>query len=497
MSAPRTDSTRASSAAVMVLLVCLAALVGRGFWGFSHDDAFITYRYADQWAHGNGLTFNTGEHVLGTSAPGYALLLGLLSKATGFLGVGVPEWGTLLSLAALLSLAWTLAAALSTASASVRLAVPLLFGIGTLLWRWNIEMLGSEALPVVALVAAGAYWVFVKEKHLAGGVALAAAMILRLDAGLAAASFGIVLWLSRRRFPWQFALVGSVPVAVWLAGLYSRFGSLIPATLAAKRWEYAAVRDGYWLAEWHWLRRSLPLSGSLALLLLAVLGGVLGVRRGLWRHPGVQALGLWLLAHEVLYRVVRVPFAPWYHEGLVNALLALAALSSVALGQAISSFWREGKEPLAAPLAAGLLLLPILAPSVAYVGAQWRRPPDPRFEIYRTIGLYLSERARPQSTVAAVEIGILGYFSRRNVLDLSGVVAPGVITARAEGRLAQVVAISSPNYILDVPGFRANALAFLSDPALSGLYRPAEEFEPLGGHPPYRLLENVALAEPR
>ncbi len=102
------------------------------FWGYSHDDAFITYRYADQWARGNGLTFNTGEHVLGTSAPGYTLLLGFLSRATGFLGIGVPEWGTMLSLAAILVLSWVLAP-----GSRARLCpfgwVSLLFGVGALL----------------------------------------------------------------------------------------------------------------------------------------------------------------------------------------------------------------------------------------------------------------------------------------------------------------------------------------------------------------------------
>lgn len=484
--------TRLSSAwsrgVAVAALAFLAALVGRGFWGYSHDDAFITYRYADQWALGNGLTFNTGEHVLGTSAPGYALLLGVLSKATGSLGVGVPEWGTLLSLAALLSLAGTLAAALSTASASIRLGVPLLFGIGALLWRWNIEMLGSEALPVIALVAAGAYAVFVRERDAAGGLALAAAMILRLDAGLAAASFGLVLWLSRRRFPGRFALAGSVPVAIWLAGLSSRFGTIVPATLAGKRSEYAAFVEAYSVAEWHWLRRSLPLSGCVVLLSLALLGAILCAKNGLWTHPGIQALGLWLLAHEIFYRAVRVPFAPWYHEGFVNAVLALAVFGAFALGLALFDAVGRPKRELAAAIGAVALLLPLLVPSAGYVRAQWRTPPDSRYEVYRTVGLYLFEHGKSEAIVAAVEVGIVGYYSRHPVLDLAGLVTPSVIRARSDGRLVSFVATVSPEYILDVPLFRSNALAFLNDPALSGLYRPGEEFPPPRGGPPCRLL---------
>ncbi len=471
----------------------MAALLACGFWGYSNDDAFITYRYADQWASGNGLTFNTGEHILGTSAPGYALLLGALSLATRFLGIGVPEWGTLLSLAAVLLLSCVLAAGLARTSASLRLGVPLLFGIGALLWRWNLEMLGSEALLVVSLVALGACLVFLKEDLVLGGMVLASAMILRLDAALAAASIGVVLWIFRRRFPWKFTIAGLCPLAFWLGGLYSRFGTWIPTTLAAKRSEFSGAGKAYSLAEWTWLRRSLPLSGCLALLALACVGGYVCGKHGLWKHPAVAALTLWLLAHEIVYRSVRVPFAPWYHEGLVNAVLILASLGAVALGRALLFRRRHREETLVPALVAALLLSPVLAPSVSYVWTQWRRPPDPRFEIYRTIGEYLRRNAFPQSTVAAVEVGILGYFSKVPILDLSGIVTPDLIGARSQHRLGQIVIASEPEYILDAPQFRDNVLSFLKDPEVIEAYRPVRRFLPASGGEAYRLMERASI----
>jgi hypothetical protein len=113
----------------MIALGSLAALLGWGFWGYSHEMLSSRYRYADQWARGNGLTFNTGEHVLGTSAPGYALLLGFLSRATGFLGIGVPEWETMLSLAAILLLSWVLAAGLASTPVSIRQSASVLAAV--------------------------------------------------------------------------------------------------------------------------------------------------------------------------------------------------------------------------------------------------------------------------------------------------------------------------------------------------------------------------------
>jgi len=117
-------------------------------------------------------------------------------------------------------------------------------------------------------------------------------------------------------------------------------------------------------------------------------------------------------------------------------------------------------------LVAALLLSFVLAPSVSSDWTKSDRPPDPRFEIYRTIGEWLRQNARPQSKVAAVEVGILGYFSRVPILDLSGLVTPNVIGARSQRHLGQLVAALEPDYILDVPRFRDNVLVFLRDPEI-------------------------------
>ena len=53
------------------------------------DDAFITYRYADNLRNGLGLVYEPGKWVLGTTSPFYAALLGVLSR----FGATVEWWG--------------------------------------------------------------------------------------------------------------------------------------------------------------------------------------------------------------------------------------------------------------------------------------------------------------------------------------------------------------------------------------------------------------------
>src|SRR5258707_567736 len=67
----------------LVGLSCL--MVGVINFRNTYDDAFITYRYSFNLASGHGFVYNIGEHQLGTSAPLFGLLLGILSLPN-------PEW---------------------------------------------------------------------------------------------------------------------------------------------------------------------------------------------------------------------------------------------------------------------------------------------------------------------------------------------------------------------------------------------------------------------
>lgn len=64
---------------VGVWIICVTVVVA-AWWlhlGHSTDDGFITFRYARNLALGHGLVFNPGEAWLGTTAPGWAMVLGL------------------------------------------------------------------------------------------------------------------------------------------------------------------------------------------------------------------------------------------------------------------------------------------------------------------------------------------------------------------------------------------------------------------------------------
>jgi len=476
-------------AALFLIVFALATTIGAGYWGFSYDDAFITYTYSQNWLEGRGLAHNDGRAVFGTTAPGYALLLGILARLSAPLSITIPAWGTIISLLSLTIIPLIIFLSTKGVSRMYRLGVPFLFGTISLTLQWNIEMLGSETLPLIALVAMAIYQQFERNRTFWAGLLLVLAMVLRLDAALAAMAVGLVSWWHYRRFPWGFCAIILFPLSCWLLFLFSHFGQVIPVTLAGKQSEFAAALQDYTLAEWRWLRRTLPLASCVTLLSLALLGLGRLFQHRFWRNPALLTLAVWVLSHEITYRLVRVPFSPWYQEITLNATVALAALGALICVDL--PFLRNRLHPtnpnraaITRCLISLVLVTPILVPSLGYVTRHWGRPPDPRFRIYTQIGRFIDKRAAPKDYVATMEVGILGYVSRRPILDLVGLISPEVLKAKEASRLAELVASAAPKYIVDVPGLRPRTSTILAHPNINKNYKTLRRFqtpEYLGG----------------
>lgn len=494
----------------LVPTALLAAAVAWGLWGFSYDDSWITYRYADNWAHGRGLVFNPGEAVLGTTAPGWALALGALSRtsaALGLGGIGVPEWGTLLTVAAL----WWLAAALPAlwlpAESRLRPGLPLVLGTLALTCRWNLELLGGEAFPAAALAATAA-WLALggpggarssTRREVLAGVAAAGAMLCRLDAGIAVAAIGVALWSHRHRFPWRFAAAGLSPLLAYLGWLDAEFGTILPNTLAAKQSEAAAATRGYGAWQWAWLERSFGRTGRWWLLGLAAAGAARVAWRGLPGRrtrrieaggrdpqsprsaagPALAVLAAWIVLHESFYRLAGVPFAPWYAVATLVAVLALAAFAAVSIaGRAAAMPRGFGRDrPAVATLLAFLLALPVALAGGRFLAGTWHQPPDIRTRIYAAVGDHLRRHSAPTDRVAAMEIGALASTADRPILDLVGLVDPEVVEARRAGRLPDHVAAEAPEYLLVPPPFLGRELGdVMRHPGIRGRYVPEARF---------------------
>lgn len=465
-------------------VLALAILVATIFAPSTHDDGYITYRFAANLAHGRGFAFNPGESVLGTSAPGYALLLALVAALGSPLGIGVEAAGAAASLAALVALALAFSA-LRLGTPGQRREPPDLacwiFALLLFASRWIVEMLGSETVAATALIA----WAFVlasrqRSPAFAGGLAGLAATF-RADAALAVGALAVVFWLRERRLPWRFLVAALALPAACAGWLLATFGSVLPNTLAGKRSELSFTTGSYLTAEWDWLARSFSTPGAWLMVLIALFGlREIGRARGRGRGLLLAAVG-WISAHELFYHLVGVPFSPWYQIATFVCLLALVAIGAPALQhRLLRGRLFAALPPVARPVAFAiplLLLLPASSSTVRFWRDHWAVPPDPRLRVHRDAALELARISPPAASVAAVEIGALAYFSDRRVVDLVGLVNPAILAARREGRVGEVLRLDPPDYLLDNPNFHDSFLAFfLADEELYGFYREVARF---------------------
>jgi hypothetical protein len=475
------------AAAVALLWIAIAAVLVRTVAGETADDFYITYRYAQNLLAGEGFTFNPGERVFGTTAPGWGLALALLA---GLSGGPVAVVATVASGLALLAFVGLLA---GTGPAASRWPEGVLAGTlvltSSFLWIHH----GSEALAMLAILALAARWA--EKRPAAAGLLAGFAVWLRPEAGLAVAAMALWLRCSRRRWPWPFLWTAGAVVAAGLAAAWLYFGTPLPNTLGAKRlqvaWRPEVWRGGsvFWVEGYRWLRESY--AGSL-MPVLAV-GGLVGhgslLRSGDLALKTLASLSLGLI---VAYPLLGVPFYTWYALPVLVALIYGLVFLVGDLGRAL---WRQrpffqrgrsvGFQGGARRWAAGILLVAGLVSLAGltlstnrrtWVGASRFRG-MPQIELYRQAGHWLQEHAGPEEDVAHVEVGALAYFGLRPVRDLLALVSPEYLPFVESRDPAGALRWRPPAYVLDHSRLRGLVREVLEDPWFRAHYQPVASFE--------------------
>lgn len=444
ISRPRwTDLLRAHPGAWTALgLALVAAAVTLAAGDSAFDDAYITYTFARSFAEGRGLTW-AGVPVLGTSTPFLALLLGCLERLAP---LGIPVWGLLLTGLAAAGTAIALAALGRREGWAWGGAVAALFW---LLWPNRFGHGGSEVGMAVAAVTAAAL-AFASGRPLAAGAALALATLLRAEAGLAAPLLAGAL---AARDGWRRALapvaraaaVAALLCAAWLALLVALTGALLPQTLAAKQAQAESALRVWESGGWHllaaeakWLiaRVASPLGIAFA---FAIAGVVVLVRR---RPPFAAALVAWGGAHLVLVALLGIPRYGWYMLPFELSLLLMAGLGVECARWLEAPYGRPVRTTLA------ILVTALLYTATSDLHGLAVRDGDPRRASYGAVAA-LADRYPEGTTLASFEVGYLGYFGHRPVLDLLGLVTPETpLDAVRRGDLATVRERLAPDLLM-------------------------------------------------
>ncbi len=444
-------------------LAVALALVTALMWpvrGYLTDDTFIHLQYARNVAAGHGFVFNRGEHVYGSTSP---LWVALLADGIwlGFDGIRVAR---------VLGLVSTIASVLLFFKLMRRtLRMPELRALATITWagqawmaRWSLS--GMETPLVVALVLAG-FVAFTDGKQWGSrpvrtGAFWALAALTRPEGVVLLVLWGVFLVIDTDSREGIRRLVAGALPSVGIYGgwlLFSRlyFGTFWPNTLAAK----TAGSVGLF-AFWDAFRRQVQVVAATDAVLAGALAGALlfgGPRMWPRRRQAQRLLPwVWILALPTLYVMRGVPVLSRY---LVPLLPVLAWLA----WRAVERWW-AGEDP-APELRPGATVLGLGLAGLALVqNLLWYQyMVKPQVHTF-TAGLkqslipwgeWFAKNTTPEASIAAPDIGALGYYSQRRVVDLAGLVTPSMVPLLQKELPEDVVAnfsfgrVARPEFLVD------------------------------------------------
>ncbi len=395
---------------IPVLLWCaLAAFFAARLGGWTSDDFYITYRYARNLAQGHGFVFNPGERVFGTTDPGLGLLLAALHFSTR---LPVPLLGAVVFSASLVGVATILL--LEGWSRGYRIE-PILGGSLLLISSYVWGNHGAAAPLVLLLLLMSAK--LAERRMIISGLLAGAAVWVRPDAAIGVALLALILFWKDKRLPWRFVLASGAVIAAGLLLAWLYFGSPLPNTIGAKT-DMAKAAANPWSGARFWprafvsIRRHLGAEWPLVLICGAAGLWPLAKRAG---RPGLL-LALFGLAMVAAYPLLGVPFFSWY---------ILPCLIAAFYGIAFLSGWLAERAPsLRVPLAVAIfVLLTFTTLRNSWIYSR-QAAPVPKMQSYRRGADWIKAHSGPEASIAYVEIGVIGYYSERPILDLMGLVTP-------------------------------------------------------------------------
>lgn len=461
----------------LFLVAAYLALAAAGSeTGYPLDDAWIHQTYARNLAQTGRWEYVPGAVSAGSTAPLWTLLL-----AVGYI-LRIPHfwWAFLLGWLSLIWLAWTVMNVWQTwwperahqrwiAGLTLAASWPLIWAAGSGMETLLFMALGWQLLLLFSQSVNG-HWRRVAPAGLVGGL-----LVLARPEGLVLLLLVAIAYLllpgegraKLKRLGIFFLAAGLPLIPYFVFNLWSS-GSLWPNTFYAKQAEYEIL----------WQQ---PFVSRLLQLLYFSLGGAITGLRGLsGAHllllPGLLVAAwwavsrdwhgrrlyytlplLWAGSHVFLY-AWRLPVT-YQHGRYLWAALPIWILFGLGgwlqLSDLITGRWLQTERLMFFWRAVTGLTFAMLLLAFSFLGAQVYAQ-DVAFINNEMVDVaqWVAVNTPSDGLIAAHDIGAIGYFSERPILDLAGLISPEVIPLLGdEAALTEYVLGSSADYLVTAPGW--------------------------------------------
>lgn len=458
-------------------IVCLGITSFLIFPPYGMDDCYITYRYAYNLFHHQQFVFNLGERILGTTSPLYTLILTIAQIFSD----NIPRMSNAISCVCASLAGFLLFLVLKKDN--------LLVGIFCALsYPFILQDIGLETNFLMFLFAA-AVCLFARGNYLLCGAVLGLCFLTRQDSAI---FIGVMIWMYRlknKRLPWREFAVFSIVTAPWFIFSHFYFDSLAPTSLQAKM-GYTDFA-GYFINALAYLARycdrynfyllsflsrgispfllpvpffaSTTTVSSLAMLYLLFMLFSLTyyLKHAAQHHYAGALLYLYPLSMIIMLSVIGPPAPPghaWHLTGAINfALIGQLNLFTTPLLARLkksypASMWTSGRPVFVyVLLSCYLICFTILNLKDFYTVSHYaNRAPwfGARYNNYKHIGCFLKDAASDDETVFVLEVGTIGYYSMKRMIDGAGLISPGYGKYHRAGCWLMGMKRGFPDYIV-------------------------------------------------
>lgn len=390
----------------LIITTALSLCLAFHYGVCTQDDAFISFRYAENWANGLGLVFNEGEYIEGFSNPSWTLLFGL-----GFLMHWDPVLLSLglgyLSIAFLISATAHLLETFQIHS-SLRWLPLLLVGVDPNMLLESVQ--GLESVFYAGLIAFALSYALRENQHqrshLFSTVLFALATTTRPEAPLFFGLCHLALGLQKSWNPLKWTKQGMpiFTILLWLllqtSLRYWYYGDILPNTFYAKVGGTAFIR-GLQYCWFHIQYHPVLWMGAVALLTSP-------------KNHSSKNTVLWIALGYLFYVMAiggdfkptsrfLLPVTPWFAVMLGDRLQAIPSqkyfkwLIAMLLSISFVSRWHlyQQTEFWAADRRGNLLAR-------------------------KVIGDWLQQNTPPETLIAMHSIGVVPYYAQRTCIDMWG-----------------------------------------------------------------------------
>ena len=391
-----------------------------------YDDAFITFRYARNFASGIGLVYHPGEWVLGLTGP----LYGVLISSFYFLKLQMPR--TVVGMNIAVDAITAVITFLILARKS-RLLAAVLFGVffaaSPIMNRICVGGMEANLFLLCSVVSIFLYHRGAKKTAV---MLAAASYFLRPEAVLLVLVLLAMEAVLHRKEPTEryrvvwLALLAIATVILPLLILYDSYGHILPQSLLAK----SEHRESSLVSV---LKHLVAPDPACLLLLPLAVWGLIGVAK---ERGFVRTYAIWSIVYFLAYLVGRPSMWSWYGLPVHYAVFLLSAIGGARILRRL--FQRE-LPPQWVGAVGGVCTVAIWAALLAITGRSAVTK-----GVYEPLELWCRQNNLEHSSILAPDIGAVGYFSNARIYDTAGLVWP---EALAGGTVQEMIETYSPDYV--------------------------------------------------